>query len=101
MRLRLATGELAPIDAPDVAALEQRDIEGRAGNLARREANHQKPPLPGERTQGRFGESAANRIVDDVDAFGRERLEARAHVVACGVDRLRRAIAAGEGELFC
>src|ERR1700677_2286791 len=100
MRFRLAGGELAPIDAPDVAALEQRDIEWWPRDLARCEANHQKPPFPGERTQSRFGESAANRIVDNVDALGRELLQARAHVIACGVDCLSRAVAAGEGELF-
>src|SRR3984957_17073823 len=98
MRFRFARGEFAPIDAPDVTTLEQRNVERRAGDLARCEAYHQEPPLPGARTQGGFGQRAAGRIVDDVDALGRELLEAREHIVACGVDRLRRAIAAGENE---
>src|ERR1700733_10591251 len=100
MGFRFAPDEFAPIDAPDVAALQQRDIERWTGDFARGEANHQKPPFPGERTQGRFGKRAANRIVDDVDTLWRELLETRAHVIARGVDRLSCAIAAGEGELF-
>ena len=100
MRFRFASGEFAPINAADVAALEQGDVERRAGNLARGEADHHEAPLPGQRPQGRFGQRAANRIVDDVDALGREVLEARAQIVRRRVDRLVRPVAASESKLF-
>src|SRR6185437_8261181 len=100
MGVRLAGRELAPIDAADVAALEQGDIERGPWDFARGEADHEEPALPGERTQGGFGERPADRIVDDVHALGRDLLEAGAQVVGCGVDRLRGAMGPGKGELF-
>ena len=68
MHFRFAGDELAPVDAADVAALEQGEVQRRPRDLARGEADHQQPALPGERAQGRFGQRAADRIVDDVDA---------------------------------
>ena len=100
MRFRLAGGEFAPVDAADIAALEQGDVErGRGISPDAKPITRSRPFQASERS-AEFGQRAADRIVNDVDARGRKLLEPRAHVLACGVDRLGRAMAPREGELF-
>ena len=86
----LAAGEVAPEHADDLAALEEREVERDAGDLARREADDQVPPAPRDAAQRRLGNGAADRVEDDVHAVRVPLLEERLEVAGGVVDELVR-----------
>src|SRR4051812_1307404 len=62
--LGLAPREVAPEDAHDRCALEERKIERQLGNFAGGEADHQQPAAPRERAERGLAVGAADRIVN-------------------------------------
>src|SRR5204863_10021316 len=98
--LRLAPGEIAPEDADDGRALEQRQVEWQLRNLAGGEADDEQPPTTGERTEGRLRIRANDRVVHDVDAFAvGQRLDALAQILRRVIDRGVGAMVAADGKL--
>src|SRR6516225_2355147 len=101
LRQRLALGPGAPGHAPDIATLEQREVERNFGNLSGGKADYEISAEPTERTQSRLGIGAAYRIVDHVDAaFAAKPFERIAQILAAIIHRLVGAVFAGKGELF-
>src|SRR5262249_38060206 len=92
MALGLSAHERAPEDTDDVAALEQREVQGDGGNVAGREPDDQEAPFPGGGTERRLAVGATHGVVDDVgpDTTG-ELSDARLQVLGGVVDRSRRA----------
>src|SRR5262245_50473354 len=79
--LRFTPRELAPEDADDRAALEQRQVQRDLWNVARCEAADQQPSSPRDRAQRELRVRATDRIVDDVGAFAaRDRLDPLAQI---------------------
>jgi hypothetical protein len=83
---RLAAREVAPENAHDLAALEQREVERQARDLARCEAHDEVPPVPRDAPHRRFRKRAAHRIEDDVHPVGMLLLEERLQVPRGVVD---------------
>ena len=65
VRLRVARREGAPEHAADIARLQQSEIQRQARN-ARRKADDEIAPFPGDGSQRRLGIITADRIIDDV-----------------------------------
>src|SRR4026208_2433250 len=87
--LRLAPREIAPEDADDRRALQQREVERQLGDFTRGEPDDQQPAAQRARAERGLRVGAADGVVDDVDAFAvREVLDARAQVLGGVVDRL-------------
>src|SRR5882762_6514436 len=84
--IALPPRELAPENAHDSAALEQRQVERDLRDLARGEADHEIAPLPGHCAYGRLGILSADRIQGDVGGDAQV-LEGFAQVLALVVDR--------------
>ena len=61
-----STGKLAPINANDLAALQQREVERNAGNVAGRKSDDEKPSFPGNGAQCRFRVAVADGVVDHI-----------------------------------
>ena len=65
---RLVHGEAAELEAEDLDALQQHEVERDARDHARRVADGHEPAAPAQRAQRRLGEVAADRVDDDVGA---------------------------------
>ena len=61
-------GEVEELEAEDLDALEQHQVQGDAGDLARRVADGHEPAALAQRSQRGLGEVAAHRVDDDVGA---------------------------------
>src|SRR5258706_5014247 len=97
---RLAPREVAPEHADNRGALEQREVEGQARNVAGGEAHHQQAPAPGNGAERRLAVRAADRVIDHVCAFAAgEALHLLAQVLAGVIDGRIRAMLAAHSEL--